>query len=95
MQERYDATADDNGNKSYRTVAGEFHISKPMARLIIKYGYEPKSNAILRILGLPTTRLVRANPPRRWQDLLVGELRRTLLNRVEYKPLNPENTIDF
>ena len=86
MQERYDATSDDNGNKSYRIVAGEFRVSKPMARLIIKDGYEPKSNAIRRALGLPTTRLVRANPPRRWRDLPLAELRRAVINRVEYKP---------
>jgi len=84
MQERYAATADDNGNKSYRIVSDTFGISKPMARLIIKDGYEPKSNAIRRALDLPTIRLVRANPPTKWRDLPVAELRWAIENRKEY-----------
>lgn len=48
-------------------------------------GKEPKKNLIRKAMGLPTTRLVRANPPTRWRDLPLAELRRAIEGRKEYK----------
>ena len=79
-----------HATKTLREIAEE--LSKPGAKIShavvqrVIAGIEPRRNDIRRALGLPKIRLVRANPPRRWRDLPLSELRRAIENRVEYKP---------
>ena len=78
--------------KTFRAIAGELTrrsgvIITPgtLYRYIVD-GKAPRKNPVRLGLGLPKARLVLANPPRRWRDLPLSELRRAIENRVEYKP---------
>jgi len=89
FSELINVLTDMNATKTLRVIAEKFSksgvkISHATIQRVIA-GKEPKRNAVRRALGLSTIRLVRANPPTRWRDLPLAELRRALVERVEYK----------
>ena len=71
---------------TWRAIGGEFYpVPGGTLCAIYKHDRYPRKPEYCRVLGLPVIRRVTVNPPRRWRDLPVGELRRAMLNRVEMK----------
>jgi hypothetical protein len=70
----------------WRAIARQIYPGVPPGTLcaIAKHRRYPRSNAYCAILGLPTRRIVYANPPaRRWRDLPPEALAWAMENRQE------------